>query len=390
MMRFNSEASFESFFWAGFECSAHRRLDGVRLDLIAATRHDVFVRQDFEAAAACGMRVAREGVRWHLVEAQEGHFDWTSVVPTIRASRDAGVELVWDLCHYGWPDDLDIWSPSFPTRFARFCAAFATLLRAELGRPSVFCPINEISYFAWAGAEVARMEPGGSGQGGALKRQLVRAAAAACDAIRSVDRRARFICAEPLIHVAEPADPRLAEDARLYNLAQFEAVDMLTGREEPALGGQEDFLDYVGVNFYPDNQWYFHGSTIPMGHHAYRPLCEMLEHVYRRYERPVVLTETGAEGRARPYWFHHVAGEVVSAIEAGVPIEGVCLYPIIDYPGWDNDRVCHVGLLSAPDRSGRREVYRPLLEEMQEAERRITDAKLRQDAAMPLTVTVDA
>jgi len=388
-MRFNADPHFASFFWAGFECSTHRRLDGVRLDLVAATRHDIFVRQDFEAAAACGMRVAREGVRWHLVEAQEGRFDWSSVVPMIRASRDQGIELVWDLLHYGWPDHIDIWSPSFPTRFARFSAAFATLLRDELGHPSLFCPINEISYFAWAGAEVARMEPGASQQGGALKRQLVRAAAAACDAIRVVDRRARFICAEPLVHVAEPADPSLAEEAQVYNMAQFEAVDMLIGREEPTLGGQEDFLDFVGVNFYPDNQWYLHGSTIPMGHHAYRPLCEMLENVCRRYERPLVLTETGAEGRARPYWLHYVAGEVVAAIAAGVPVEGVCLYPIIDYPGWDNERVCHVGLLSAPDRSGRRVVYRPLLEEMQEAERQVIRARGRQDANGILTVSVN-
>ncbi|RWO95779.1 MAG: hypothetical protein EOQ99_33560, partial [Mesorhizobium sp.] len=31
---------FASFFMAGFECSSHRRGDGVRLDLIRATAHD--------------------------------------------------------------------------------------------------------------------------------------------------------------------------------------------------------------------------------------------------------------------------------------------------------------------------------------------------------------
>ena len=40
----------------------------------------------------------------------------------LEAARDEGVQVIWDLCHYGWPDDLDIFSPQFVERFARFCA----------------------------------------------------------------------------------------------------------------------------------------------------------------------------------------------------------------------------------------------------------------------------
>ena len=39
--------NFNSFFQAGFECSSHRRRDGVRLDLIRATGHDKHVEQDY-------------------------------------------------------------------------------------------------------------------------------------------------------------------------------------------------------------------------------------------------------------------------------------------------------------------------------------------------------
>jgi hypothetical protein len=51
-------------------------------------------------------------------------------------------------------------------------------------------------------------------------------------------------------------------------------------------------------------------------------------------------------------------------LEAGIPIEGICLYPITDYPGWDNERLCRVGLLSVPDQDGRRTAYRPLAREL--------------------------
>lgn len=36
------------------------------------------------------------------------------------------------------------------------------------------------------------------------------------------------------------------------------------------------------------------------------------------------------------------------------PVQGICLCPVLDYPGWDNDRPCAVGLFSLPDQDGRR------------------------------------
>jgi hypothetical protein len=160
-----------------------------------------------------------------------------------------------------------------------------------------------------------------------------------------------------LIHV-EPGlgDAEHLRRAELYRLSQFEALDLLTGRLEPSLGGDPDLVDVVGLNFYPDNQWYFGGSTIPMGHQAFRPLREMLAEAHARCGRPLLLAETGAEGTARTAWLHYVAGEVHAARKAGVPVEGICIYPVLDYPGWENERVCEVGLLSGANELGRRRV----------------------------------
>src|SRR4028118_680518 len=100
---------FGSFFLGGFECSTHRRRDGRRLDLIAGTGHDRLAAQDYRQLAEHGIRAARDGVRWHLVEASPGHYDWSAVRPLLRAAEATGTQAVWDLCHYGWPDWLDIW-----------------------------------------------------------------------------------------------------------------------------------------------------------------------------------------------------------------------------------------------------------------------------------------
>src|SRR5918999_6175077 len=209
---------FDTFFLGGFECSTLRRHDGRRLDLIASTRHDRLVVQDYQQLTEHGIRTVRDGVRWHLIETSPGRYDWSSFLPMLRASRDVGVQVIWDLCHYGWPDDIDIWTPAFVERFSRFAKAVAKLIRDETDATPFYCPVNEISYWSWAGAEVARFNPLARGRGMELKHQLVRAAIAAIEAIWSVDSRARIVHVDPVIHiVAQPGRPRdrkPAEDHR--------------------------------------------------------------------------------------------------------------------------------------------------------------------------------
>ncbi len=338
---------FASFFAGGFECSSHRRRDGRRLDLLAATAHDRHAHADYLRLRAHGMRCARDGLRWHLIETSPGHYDWSSFLPMLRAARTAGVQVIWDLCHYGYPDHLRIWGADFVASFARFARAAAEVIAAESDEVPLYCPVNEISYWAWAGATVAKMNPAARRRGGELKRQLVRCAIAAIEAIRTVDGRARFVHAEPLINIVA-ANPQ-------RNEVQFEAWDMLTGRAVPELGGRPDYLDVAGLNYYPDNQWRGNGSTIPLGHHQYRPLRELLADVHSRYRRPLHLAETGAERSARAAWLAYIGGEVRAAMRAGVTIEGVCFYPILAYPGWDNERACETGLFSHADGGGHRQ-----------------------------------
>jgi hypothetical protein len=174
-----------------------------------------------------------------------------------------------------------------------------------------------------------------------------------------------------LIHIAPPRgaheEERLA--AEEMRLGQLEACDLLLGHKEPELGGRPDLIDAIGLNFYPDNQWYLQGSTIPLGHHDYRPLSEMLVEASERYAKPVFLAETGAEGSARPAWLHYVCGEVLEAIQVGLRFEGICLYPVATYPGWDDFRHAQVGLFTAPCSEGGRGLFRPLAEELRRQQR---------------------
>ncbi len=373
---------FPSFFIGGFECSTHRLASGVRLDMVAATGHDRHVVADFERLRAHGIRTAREGIRWHLIEPTPGRFDFSGALAILRAARDAGIQVIWDLLHYGWPDDVDIWGPAFVDRFARLAREFAGVLADEWPGVAWLAPVNEVSFLAWMGGEVARINPFGRSRGAELKDQLVRASIAAIREVREVLPSARFAQIEPIFHVIpHPDRPAEAGPAEAYRLAQYEVWDKLSGRLSPDLGGRPEYLDVLGVNYYPWNQWIFEGPTsegtgIGPAHPGYRPFREMLLENSERYGRPLFVAETGTEGDARAGWLGHVGGEVRAAIRGGADVAGLCLYPILNFPGWDNGRDCQNGLWDRADEDGNRPIHRPLADEL-ERQRRLFSRERR-------------
>jgi beta-glucosidase/6-phospho-beta-glucosidase/beta-galactosidase len=108
----------------------------------------------------------------------------------------------------------------------------------------------------------------------------------------------------------------------------------------------------------------------------------MLEEVSTRYGKPIFLSETGAEGSARPAWLHYVCGEVREAMKRGVRIEGICIYPVTAYPGWDNSRHAEVGLFTTPHADGRRGIYQPMAEELQRQRRLFEEAEPSEASAV--------
>ena len=344
---------FQSFWLAGFECSSHINSAGQRLDMTAALQHDRFCAQDYRRLRDVGILSARDGLRWHLIDRQ-GAYDWSSWIPMLEAARREGIQVIWDLFHYGWPDGLDIFSPQFVDRFARFAGEAARIHREHSAEIPFYSPMNEISFFAWA-ATRRLIYPYAYRRDGELKRQLIRADIAAIDCIRAVDPRARFVSPEPLIHNVPPKrKPQNTGPALAQRNSQFEAWDMLTGRAAPELGGAERYLDIVGVNFYAANEWevpggrklhWDAGSNDP----RWMPLHLLLAEVYQRYQRPFFIAETSHYGIGRAPWLEEVSAEIHQALQNQVPLEGACLYPILDRFDWEDSTHWHnCGLWDLP------------------------------------------
>lgn len=358
---------FQSFLQGGFECSTHRlragegQEHGKRLDVIASTDHDIYTASDYRQLASHTIRTVRDGLRWHLIERSAGQYDWSSFTPMLQAANETGTQVIWDLLHYGWPDDIDIWSPQFVERFARFAASAAQIVKDSSDAVPFYSPVNEISFFSWGGGDAAYLNPFARGRGFELKVQLARAAIAAMEAILNVDPRARFVHCDPVINVmTDPGRPWERGVAEGHRQSQFQGWDLVAGRMWPQIGGAEHYLDIVGVNYYHNNQWIHGGPPIDMDHPLYKPFRTILTETYARYGKPIFIAETGIEGDRRASWMAYIHQEVKAAMHQGVPIEGICLYPIVNHPGWDDDRACENGLLSAKPENGKRSVYTPL------------------------------
>lgn len=389
---------FGSLFLGGFEASEHVNEDGLRLDQIVATAHDVLAEDDYRLCRRLGIAGVRESLRWATADTPAG-LDLGHLRRMAAVGRDSGVAQIWDLMHFGYPDGLDAADPLFGDalveRIARFAEAAARAIREETDAALFVTPVNEISWCAWKAGEVGWMAPFWKGRGGDYKRILVRAAVAAAEAVWRVDPEATMVSADPLVRhhlhpdVVDREDGlRIAEDVRRHNEEiVFEAFDLLSGRLEPELGGTRRHLGIVGLNYYFANQWLIGYANTPrraieLGEAGLTPLHVLLAEVQARYGGPVMLTETGAPIDLRPAWVEMLHEETRLALAAGIDLAGICLYPMITAPDWeDRTALLEAGVVDTWRVDGRmnRVVRTVMVDAMRKAQRELDPANVAVD-----------
>jgi beta-glucosidase/6-phospho-beta-glucosidase/beta-galactosidase len=349
-------AIFPTFFMAGFECSTFLWKDGQRKDYVVATGHDRHLEHDLAAAMDLGIGVVREAIRWPLVDLGSGRYDWSSVEAVQDAATRCKITPIWDLCHYGLPDDCDPFTDDCRKRFVDYCRAAAEFVTGTAEGPYFFTPINEITFFSAAASDLGWMYPFAKGREAELKRAMCAMSIAGAKAIREVEPQARMVHVDPMINaVPPPGRPDLADDAEEQERREdFGAFDMLSGRSCPELGGSPEILDIVGVNVY-------HYSQVQLGADKKReilgprdprrkPLSEMLKMMWERYRRPLIIGETSGYQEHRAEWLRMTMEECFKAIAAGVDLHGVCLYPFVDVPDWWSQNWAKIGLYDVADK----------------------------------------
>ncbi len=340
---------FCSFWMGGYECADHLNAFGNRVDLLRETGHLLMAKEDYGCLEALKIKTVREGLRWSVLEKQPYVYDFEPARLLIETGVRAGIQQLWDICHFGFPDDLTPLHPMFARRFASFCRAFVEFYRSISPNDTlVITPINEVNFLSWLGGEARGTSPYCQRQGWEVKYALMRAYIEGIEEMKRVDNRIRILVTEPLVNIvtAHPESEELLCRAAKEHEFQFQVYDILSGRACPELRGRPEYLDIIGLNFYPNNQWCVE-SGVPLfwspfeREEGWVDLHELLIDVHRRYERPFILSETSGTEDMRADWIRYIGEEASLVLAQRLPFWGICLYPIIDRPDWDAPEKWH-------------------------------------------------
>lgn len=259
---------------AGFECGILPHID-----LVSANLHTPKTDMElhYDIVKAHGINVARDGLpfKYH-----------NQMINRIFIAYVKQVEVIWDLMHFDPIDNID----------AIFHAE-KVVSSVLMGVPTWFCPVNEPSYtpnmcsgvdINWA---IARYN---------FFRRF----------IEDKGVEARFMTVDPITGAGDH---------------EYEATDQLVHNGR---------VDVVGINYYP---------------HAKVENCfDVIMRTWNRYKKPVMISETSwhvghveqAEKnpwcRSRAQWFNYIATSIEAAKTCGAEVHGLCWYPIIDSPDWND------------------------------------------------------
>lgn len=386
------ENPFHSFLMGGFECADHQNAFGERIDLIELTGHDRLISGDYERLRKIDFTTVREGIRWSKVEKEPFVYDWSQVEQIIIHARKHDIQVVWDICHFGFPDDLTPLHPMFARRFAHLCRAFVKNYRSLVPEGElIVTPINEVSFLSWLGGELKGTSPYCINQGWEVKYMLMKAYIEGIEMMKEEDPSVRIMVTEPLIHISaeDQSDPEIYSAAREKHLEQFQVFDILSGKMCPELRGKEEYLDIIGVNFYFNNQWTINNHQFvewdcQPPNPLWRSLSSLVKDLYLQYERPIVISETSIPEHKRYSWLKMISDECLIILKSGIPLYGCCIYPIIDRPDWDFPDIWHhSGLWDIPDPENlQREIHPESLIALNEFKFNLSTVLLSEEVSM--------
>ena len=365
---------FPTFFLSGFECSTFDWGKQGRRDLSAELQHYAHADGDYAMLGPLGIAVAREGIPWPMCDRGTGEYDFSCIDPFLDAQRRHNVLPIWDLCHYGYPDGLDPLSDAFAPRFADYARAAARHVASQAHHgPLCFTPVNEPTFWGYMGGEWGWAAP--FGKTADFRRRftlaLARADIAAVKAIRADFPDARMVHIDPLIWVVPPRDrPDLADEAHRESYDDsYLAWDVISGLKHPEYGGSGEIIDIIGLNNYSFGQMELRqpGPHCPLepGDERIRPLCDLIEESWKKYRRPCIVAETSGLHGGRPDWLNDVVSESLAAVNRGVDLHGICLFPAVDMTDWHTGEWLHMGIADVerlPDGALMRTPFVPYVE----------------------------
>ena len=180
---------------------------------------------------------------------------------------------------------------------------------------------------------------------------------------------------------AEAAHREAYDDAYL-------AWDIISGLKHPEYGGSSELIDILGLNNYSFGQMEYAGGGKPNkplepGDDRIRPVADLICESWDKYRRPCIIAETSGLYGGRPDWLNDVVGESLAAVNRGVDLHGICLFPAVDMTDWHSGEWLHMGIADVeelPSGALMRKPFLPYVEALHRWQQRLNRAtKLDED-----------
>jgi beta-glucosidase len=343
---------------SGIECSAPLvagGVRGIRQDELVKTGHRERYTEDLALVAAFGIRYLRYGIPFHVVAHDPARLDWSWTDRALAAVRDAGIEPIADLLHFGVPDDLTGFAdPRLPERFSTYAAAFAERY------PWVrwYTPVNEPLISATFSARFGWWNERATDERSwvtAIDR-VSTCAAAGMEAIRERRPDAIFVQSDAC-ETWIPSSAAALDHARFLAERRFVTWDLAYGRRPPPdvvewladNGVGEDRLAWfeahgsaegciVGHDYYAGNEWVVEpkGVTRPARADERIGYAAAAREYHAHFGLPFMLSETNIEGPAAPAWLARTWNDALQLRLEGLPIRGYTWYGFVDHVDWDS------------------------------------------------------
>lgn len=359
------KTSASDFLWAsGIENTfvpqtrpGHRALDEYEL-----MGHYEHWREDLSLANELGLKAMRWGVPWYKVEPESNKFDWSwtdQVIPFMV--EELKILPIIDLMHYGCPFWLkkEFANKNYPRFVARFAGEFAKRYKDLI---SWYTPLNEPIINALMCGMRGLWAPYLKGEKGYIKimMQLAKGIVRTVETIKEIQPESVMVHVEAtgLTRTIREDLASLAREEKHRGYLCFDLISGLFTHDHPIyswlvrngaspddvqeLSKNKIDLDVIGMNFYP--QWSTKLLYIDeKGNLAFREtepegngFAELIEDYYKRYQVPVMITETSAVGshEVRQKWLGSSLSMIKGLREKGVPIIGYTWFPFFTMIDW--------------------------------------------------------
>jgi beta-glucosidase len=322
-------------------------------DIFESTGHDVRWKQDLGLLTSCGVHRLRYPVRWHRVEHDEGHFDWRYTDEVLLHLRDNGFQPIIDLVHHtSYPKWLEggFADPRFRAAYLRYTEEFAK----RYPWVQEYTLFNEPFSTLFLTGHEAIWPPYQKGLENFVSQILnvLPALAEASRAYADLLPGAKHVWVDTCEHHTGTGAGGSAT-ARMANERRFLVIDSFLGRGYDPAGPMADLLrdaggealqvlepgriDVLGLDYYAHCQWHFDDTGGAPNTPYPLPLAQQIHMYWDRYRLPCLVSETNILGRAsdRATWFKYVLEQCELARQMGVPLEGLCWFPVIDSTDWN-------------------------------------------------------